>query len=104
MPRIAIIGAGIAGCLAALGLRKSGHDVALYSDRTPDDFLTKSTPTGTAARFARSLDYDAALGVNHWDDVCPGIDGVSLAFGLKPVNRLVTLTGRMERKARAIDV
>jgi hypothetical protein len=98
------VGAGVAGLLTALGLRKSGHEVTLYSDRTPDDFLTKVPPTGTAARFPRSLDYDAELGVNHWDSVCPPLEGVSLAFGLKPVNRLLTLTGRLSRPARAIDV
>jgi 2-polyprenyl-6-methoxyphenol hydroxylase-like FAD-dependent oxidoreductase len=104
MRRIAIIGSGIAGMLAALGLRQAGHDVTLYSDRTPDDWMTKSTPTGTAARFPRSLDFDAALGVNHWDDVCPPCEGVSLAFGLKKANRLVALTSRLERPGRAIDV
>ena len=104
MPRIAVIGSGIAGCLTALGLNKAGHDVTLYSDRTPEDWLLRSTPTGTAARFPTSLDFDAELGVNHWDDVCPPCQGVSLAFGLKPVNRLVTLTAKLERTARAIDV
>src|SRR3954466_7195996 len=104
MRKVAVIGSGIAGCLTALGLKKGGHDVTLYSDRTPQDWLEKSTPTGTAARFATSLDYDAELGVNHWDDTCPVCAGVSLAFGLKPVNRLVTLTGKLARPARAIDV
>jgi hypothetical protein len=102
--KIAVVGAGVAGLLTGLGLRKSGHDVTLYSDRTPDDFMTKVPPTGTAARFPRSLTYDAALGVNFWDDVCPKLEGVSLALGAKPANRLLTLTGRLTAPARAIDV
>jgi hypothetical protein len=103
MRNIAIIGSGIAGCLTALGLNRAGHRVTLYSDRTPDDWLTKSAPTGTAARFAGSLDYDVALGVNHWDSG-PTCDGVSLAFGIKQANRLVTLTAKLDRPGRAIDV
>lgn len=104
MRTAAIIGSGISGLLTALGLRKAGFDVTVYSDRSPEDWLVRSTPTGTAARFSRSLDFDAELGVNHWDDTCPPCEGVSLVFGAKSRNRLVTLTGKLARPARAIDV
>ncbi|HMV69958.1 MAG TPA: NAD(P)-binding protein, partial [Myxococcota bacterium] len=104
MRSAAIVGSGIAGLLTAHGLLREGFRVTLYSDRTPEDWLLRSAPTGTAARFPRSLDYDAELGLNFWDDACPELMGVSLSFGLKPRNRLVTLTGRLDRPARAIDV
>ena len=48
MRSIAIIGSGQAGVLAAHGLLRAGHDVALYSDRSPEDWLERSRPTGTA--------------------------------------------------------
>ena len=51
MRNIAIIGSGQAGLLAAHGLIKAGYHVTLYSDRTADQWLNESRPTGTAARF-----------------------------------------------------
>ena len=51
MRNIAIIGSGQAGLLAAHGLINAGYRVTLYSDRTADQWLNESRPTGTAARF-----------------------------------------------------
>ena len=45
MRRIAIIGSGQAGLVCAHGLRKAGHSVTLYSDRTPEAWLSQSRPT-----------------------------------------------------------
>ena len=104
MRKVAIVGAGIAGLLAAHGLRRAGCAVTLFSDKSPEDFMLRSTPTGTAARFPKSLEYDAELGLNHWDDTCPPVFGVSLALQLKTGNRLATLTGKLPAPGRAIDV
>ncbi|KPA33010.1 FAD dependent oxidoreductase domain protein [Leptospira interrogans] len=51
MRKIAVIGSGIAGLMTAHDLLKHGYDVTLYSDRSPEDWLNKSRPTGIAARF-----------------------------------------------------
>ena len=53
MRKIAIIGAGQAGLLTAHGLLKAGYTVSLYSDKTPEQFLNESRPTGTAVRPGR---------------------------------------------------
>jgi 2-polyprenyl-6-methoxyphenol hydroxylase-like FAD-dependent oxidoreductase len=71
MRRIAIVGAGQAGLLAAHALQRRGYDVTLYSDRAPDDFLTNARPTGTAARFDSSLAFERELGLERWGDHAP---------------------------------
>lgn len=104
MARIAVVGAGQAGLLAGHALRKHGYEVTLYSDRTPDDFLTKARPTGVAARFDMALAYERELGLERWADEAPPMEGVHLHFLPKPGNVLVTLLGRVQRAGAAIDL
>jgi hypothetical protein len=103
MSKIAIVGSGISGLIAGLGLLKQGHDVTIYSALSAEDWLTKVPPTGTACRFASSLDLERDLGVNHWEDSTP-IEGIHLTFCPKPGRQLIDLMGRFDRKALAIDV
>lgn len=103
MSKIAIIGSGTSGLLAGIGLLKQGHEVTVYSALSADDWLTKVPPTGTACRFAASLDVERELGVNHWEDSTP-IEGIHLTFCPKPGRQLIDLMGRFDRMALAIDV
>ena len=48
MRTIAIVGSGQAGLLAAHGLADAGYKVTLFSDRTAEQWLNESRPTGTA--------------------------------------------------------
>ncbi|MCA0939869.1 hypothetical protein LCM08_08790 [Salipiger pacificus] len=103
MANIAIIGSGISGLVAGIGLLEQGHQVTIYSNLSAEDWLTKVPPTGTACRFASSLDLEEELGLNHWQDTTP-INGVHLTFCPKPGRQLIDLMGRLDRPALAIDV
>ncbi|MFW0793763.1 styrene monooxygenase/indole monooxygenase family protein [Gordonia sp. CPCC 205515] len=57
----AIIGAGLAGTTAALGLLDAGFDVTLYSDRDRETLRDKVPPTGVGVLFGASRDWDAQI-------------------------------------------
>ncbi|HEX7831828.1 MAG TPA: NAD(P)-binding protein, partial [Thermoanaerobaculia bacterium] len=80
MRSIAIVGSGIVGLIAAHALRREGNRVTLYSDRTAEQWLNESRPTGTAARFEMALQIERELGLNHWDDAAPRGEGVFFTY------------------------
>lgn len=104
MRRIAIVGSGIIGLIAAHALRRRGYAVTLYSDRTPGQWLHESRPTGTAARFDMALSFERELGLNHWDGVAPRGEGVFLTFCPTPRKPLIELFGRTRTPFQAVDL
>lgn len=104
MRSFAVIGSGIAGLLTAHGLLRAGNAVTLFSDRTPEQWLHDSRPTGTAGRFEGALSYERELGLNYWEHLAPCVTGVHCTLCTEPRNRVLTLTGRIEKPFLAIDV
>ena len=104
MRTFAVIGSGVAGLLTAHGLLRRGYRVTLYSDRTAEQWLHTSRPTGSAARFESALSYERALGLDHWEAAAPKVEGAHLTYCPTPGNRLATMTGRQTRPGVAIDV
>jgi len=102
--RIAMVGSGQAGLVAAHGFVQAGHEVTLYSDRSAEQWLHGSRPTGTAARFELALGYERELGLAHWEDVAPKGSGVHLTFCPERGNRLVTMTSHATTYLQAIDL
>jgi 2-polyprenyl-6-methoxyphenol hydroxylase-like FAD-dependent oxidoreductase len=104
MRKIAVVGSGIIGLIAAHALRRRGYAVTLYSDRTAAQWLHESRPTGTAARFEMALSFERELGLNHWDDVAPKGGGVFLTFCPTLHKPLIELRGRMATPFQAVDM
>jgi 2-polyprenyl-6-methoxyphenol hydroxylase-like FAD-dependent oxidoreductase len=104
MRKIAIVGSGIIGLIAAHALRRRGYPVTLYSDRTASQWLHESRPTGTAARFDLALSFERELGLNHWDDVAPKGEGVYLTYCPTLRKPLIELRGRTPTPFQAVDL
>ena len=95
MRKIAIVGAGQAGLLAAHALRLHDYEVTLYSDKSPEDFLLRSRPTGAAGRFEMAVGFERKLGLEHWGLEAPRCDGIHFTYCRGPGNQLLTLLGRI---------
>lgn len=105
MARIAIVGAGQAGTLAAVGLMNAGHEVTLYSDRTADSILNETAPTGTAFMFGDSVAYERKLGVETFEDRALKGNGIHLYFSPKVGQELIQIAAPLEEGAGyAVDV
>jgi hypothetical protein len=90
--------------LVAHALLQAHHDVELYSDRSPEDWLAHGRPTGTAVRFARSLAYERRLGLTHGHDEAPRMDGVKMTICSHPGKPMLALFGRFAVSPLAIDL
>ena len=104
MRRIAVIGSGQAGLLAAHGLLQAGYDVELYSDRSAEGWIEQARPTGTAVRFARSLAYERALGLDHWHHAAPSMEGLKVTVCSHPAKPVLAMNSRFPLSPLAIDV
>src|ERR1700722_10986434 len=88
--KAAIIGAGLAGTTAGLGLVEAGFDVTIYSDRDRGALRNDVPPTGTAILFGQALEHDSEIIENLYDTGLgtsmnvriAAVTGVALAPGL----------------------
>ncbi len=102
--RIAVVGSGQAGLLAAHGFLRDGHEVDVYSDRTAQGWHDDGRPTGTAVRFATSLAFERELGLAVAHDVAPRMEGLRATICSHAGRELLRLCGRFPTSPLAIDL
>lgn len=104
MRKIAIIGGGQAGMPVAFGLLDKGYEVALYTNRTPDQ-IRQGRVMSSQCMFANALDVERRLDINYWEDECPPVEGIGFALPNpeQPDTKAVDWSGRLDRVAQATD-
>lgn len=104
MTRVAIVGAGQSGLQLAIGLRQAGLEVTVISNRTPEE-IYEGRVMSSQCMFSNALDTERALGIDFWDDVCPPVEGISLAVPNpeRPGEKAIDWAGRLDRPAQATD-
>lgn len=102
MRRISIIGSGQAGLILAHALVRHTYEVTLYSDKTAEQWLHGSRPTGTAYLFDESLRIERKLGIDHWSDTMHRGQGMHVEMPT-PDGNLMSLVARTPRPGGAVD-
>ena len=105
MQKISIIGGGTSAMLTAHGLKQTGFDVTVYSDRTADDWLHNSVPTGTAFLYDSTIQIEHEYGLDHWQDDAYFGQGILLDFQpTAGADRLVVEGSFASGRGAAIDI
>ncbi|HEV3403891.1 MAG TPA: styrene monooxygenase/indole monooxygenase family protein [Gaiellaceae bacterium] len=102
MRRVAVVGAGQAGLQLALGLLRAGHEVTVVSNRTAEEIATGPV-LSSQCMFGSALQTERALGLDHWTDACPPVDGISLAVPDREGGRALNWAARLDAPARSVD-
>jgi len=69
MRKLAVIGSGTSGMLFAHKMLQAGYEVTVFSDRTAEQWLHESAPTGTAFLYDCNIQYERDLGLEHWEAI-----------------------------------
>ena len=104
MRNIAIIGSGTSSLFIAHKLLRHGYVVTVYSDRSADDWLHRSAPTGTAYLYECNIMLERALGLDHWYD--DAVHGQGIHFDYQPTAgaERLALIGNFPGEGAAIDI
>ena len=105
MNKLAIIGSGTSGMFIAHGAMQAGYDVTVYSDRTAEDWLHRSAPTGTAFIYDSNIQLEKQLGLEHWQDDAHHAHGILLDFQPTAGAPRLEVQGALESgRGAAIDI
>ncbi len=104
MRKIAIIGSGTTTLFIAHQLLQSGYAVTVYSDRTAEDWLQRSAPTGTAYLYECNVMLEREIGLEHWYDSSIHGQGIHLDFQSTVGSDRLVVLGNFTGEGAAIDI
>lgn len=102
MRKINIIGAGQSGLQLGIGLLKSGYDVTIYSDRTPDQ-IYNGTVMSTQCMFDNALQTERDLSLNLWDQHAPSLEGLTLSIAGPDGQPALRWSATLDAPAQSVD-
>jgi hypothetical protein len=102
MRKINIIGAGQSGLQLGIGLLKSGYDVTIYSDRTPDQ-IYNGTVMSTQCMFDSALQTERDLNLNLWDKHAPNLEGLTLRIAGPDGQPALIWNATLDQPAQSVD-
>ncbi len=102
--QIAIVGAGTAGLIFAHRMLRMGNRVTLFSDRTAQQWLHESPPTGSAFAYGVTTDVELAAGLNDHIRPCRPGDGVLFDFVPSAGAEKISLAGKWCHHGSAVDL
>ena len=104
MRKVSIVGSGTSSLFAGIALLRKGYAVTIYSDRTADDWLNRSAPTGTAYLYESTITLERELGIDYWYEKSVKGDGVHLDFQPTAGAERLIVTGNFDGQGAAIDI
>ncbi len=104
MRKISIVGGGTTALFIAHKLLQQGYAVTVYSDRSADDWLHRSAPTGTAYLYECNVMLEREIGLDHWYDTSIHGQGVHLDFQPTIGAQRLVLLGNFAGEGAAIDI
>jgi len=103
MRKITIVGAGQAGLVLGTGLRKNGYDVTIVTNRTGEEVHSGSILSGQGM-FNETLDIERELGMNHWDNEYPKLNGIQFSVADGTSNKAISWSSKFTKgHANSID-
>jgi len=100
--RIAIVGAGQSGLQLAHGLLAAGYQVTLFSDHSADEIL-EGRVRSSQCMFDSALEIERDLNLNHWEEQCPKVEGVSFTVPDGIGGSSIDWAARLDNFAQSID-
>lgn len=98
MRKITIIGAGQSGLQLGIGLLQHGYEVKIITNKTAEE-VASGRILSSQCMFDMALQNERDLGLNHFDQDCPWVDGI----GFKIKDTPIAWQHRLDKPAQSVD-